>query len=157
MNPKTQHTIHDLQCNMADMTFQKYQKELYSLRNCPDEYSEDDMEEDKLLLGLLQSGEKYGDVRHPKVSLVPPLCGATNQVVQDNFYHSALRPIFEFVQSTPTGVWLITHSLGYSPQVTLRDFSGNPLFGQITVINTNTIEITFTSLVSGKAYLYPPQ
>lgn len=157
MNPKTQHTIHDLLCTMADMTFQKYQKELYSLRDCPDEYSEDNMEEDKLLLGLLQSGEKCGDARHPKVISTPQLCSTSNQVLQDSFYQSSLRPSFEFVQSTPTGVWLITHSLGYIPQVSLRDFSDNLLLGQVTAINNNTIEITFAFLASGKAYLYPPQ
>lgn len=157
MNPKTQHTIHDLQCTMADMTFQKYQKELYSLRDCPDEYSEDEMQEDKLFLGLLQSGETCGNARHPKVISTPQLCGASNQVIQDSFYQSALRPSFEFVQSTPTDVWLITHSLGYVPQVTLRDFSNNPLLGQVIAINNNTIEITFTFLTSGKAYLYSPK
>lgn len=157
MQAKRQHTIHDLQCGMADMIYQKYQQDLYSLKACVDDYNTEVMEEDKLLLDVLQSDTRCGDVRHPKVVSVPLLCAATNQTTIDSFYSPTRKSSFEFVQSTPTGVWLITHSLGYNPQVVIVDFSGHNLTGQIQYINTNTLQITFTSLLSGKAYLYPTQ
>jgi hypothetical protein len=50
-------------------------------------------------------------------------------------------------------VWNITHNLGYNPSVDIIDNGGNSIEGDISYTNTNTLTITFTSLVSGFAYL----
>lgn len=146
MNPKVKHNIHDLQCKMAEAVHQKYQKDLYSLSACENDYDESQMQEDKLILGLLQSGVICKGKQH--VPKVPILIG--NQVDIDNFHN----PSFTFVQAVATGVWLIRHNLNCNPQIQVRDVQGNSITGQVSYINSTLVQITFNTLIAGKAYLY---
>lgn len=50
-------------------------------------------------------------------------------------------------------VWTINHNLGYKPSVDIIDNGGNSIEGDISYTDTNSLTITFTSLVSGFAYL----
>lgn len=55
--------------------------------------------------------------------------------------------------TNPQAVWTINHNLGFVPNVQIEDCTGCDIEGVITIINTNTLTITFTQPVAGKAYL----
>lgn len=55
--------------------------------------------------------------------------------------------------NNPQTVWVITHNLGYVPNVFIEDCTGCDIEGVITVLNNSTITISFSQPVAGKAYL----
>ena len=62
---------------------------------------------------------------------------------------------FVFTQdcAQPQLVWNINHNLNLVPNVWTVDCNGNNIQGTTAVINNNTITITFSTAVAGKAYL----
>lgn len=58
-----------------------------------------------------------------------------------------------FTQNSPQTTWNITHTLGYSPNVTIVDSGGNVVEGDIQYVDITTIVATFSSAFSGTAYL----
>lgn len=60
---------------------------------------------------------------------------------------------FTYHQTTPLSVWTINHNLGYVPNVWSTDSSGVNIEGTVTVIDINTITLTFSQPFSGWAYL----
>lgn len=48
--------------------------------------------------------------------------------------------------------WTLTHSLGYYPNVTVINTSGNVCWGQIAHISTASLNISFNENVSGTGY-----
>jgi hypothetical protein len=64
---------------------------------------------------------------------------------------------FTYVQNcaNPQTVWNINHNLGHTPNVWAEDCSDTPvnIEGTVTVINPNTITLTFSTAQAGKAYL----
>lgn len=60
---------------------------------------------------------------------------------------------FSFTQNTPSTIWEIIHNLGYIPNIRTEDMDGYDIDGVINIININHITITFSSPISGKAYL----
>lgn len=56
-------------------------------------------------------------------------------------------------QAVPASVWVITHSLGYQPNVTVSDSAGTVTEGDITYDSATQITLTFTTSFAGKAYL----
>lgn len=60
---------------------------------------------------------------------------------------------FIFTQSIPADTWVITHSLGKKPSVTVVDSGDNIVVGDVTYIDENALTITFVGAFSGKAYL----
>lgn len=61
--------------------------------------------------------------------------------------------VYTHTQSTASNTWSIGHNLGVYPQVTAIDNAGNEIFGDITYISPDIIEIVYSSAVSGIAYL----
>ncbi len=55
--------------------------------------------------------------------------------------------------SSPNTTWTINHNLGLYPSVTTVDSSGDVIIGEVSYTNNNTIVITFSEAVSGKAFL----
>jgi hypothetical protein len=55
--------------------------------------------------------------------------------------------------NNPSATWIISHKLGFVPNVWVEDCSGNDISGTLTAPDNNTIIITFSSAVAGKAYL----
>lgn len=90
----------------------------------------------------------------PVVVTVTP---TTPQPVQVNqIYAGAINtPVvaYHFVQNTPSSSWVITHNLGWIPNVTVQDSAGNIVEGEITYTNTKQLTVTFSSAFSGNAYL----
>lgn len=56
-------------------------------------------------------------------------------------------------QTTASDVWVIAHNLDKYPSVTIVDTGGSVVVGEITYIDTNTIQLQFAGAFSGTAYL----
>jgi len=57
------------------------------------------------------------------------------------------------VQNSPSDVWNVNHMLGKIPDVTIEDSEGVVINGVIDHIDTNVLQIHFSSPVIGKAYV----
>lgn len=56
-------------------------------------------------------------------------------------------------QAIPSATWVITHSLGGFPNITVIDSSDREVVGDVVYTDLNTITVTFAAAFSGKAYL----
>ena len=65
----------------------------------------------------------------------------------------AYTPAYVFTQITPSDTWVIEHSLGWNPNVTVIDSAGTNVEGDIEYVSENSITLTFVSGFSGTAYL----
>lgn len=59
----------------------------------------------------------------------------------------------EFTQATASATWVITHSLGGKPQVTIVDSADTHVFGDVQYNSNTQVTVTFSAAFSGKAYL----
>jgi hypothetical protein len=60
---------------------------------------------------------------------------------------------FEFSQGQAATTWVITHTLGGKPSVTIVDSADTHVFGDVTYNSTTQITVNFSAAFSGKAYL----
>ena len=62
---------------------------------------------------------------------------------------------FVFTQncSDPQAIWYINHNLNLVPNVWAEDCNGDNISGVVDVVDNDTITLTFSSPVAGKAYL----
>jgi len=62
---------------------------------------------------------------------------------------------FTFIQNCgdPQAIWYINHNLNLIPNAWAEDCNGDNISGTLDVVNNNTITLTFSSPVAGKAYL----
>lgn len=62
---------------------------------------------------------------------------------------------FVFIQNCadPQAIWNINHNLNIVPNVWAEDCNGDNISGVIDVVDNDTITLTFSSPVAGKAYL----
>ena len=60
---------------------------------------------------------------------------------------------FVFTQATPSTEWVITHSLGGKPSVTVVDSADTVVVGEVKYDSNTQVTITFTAAFSGFAYL----
>lgn len=62
---------------------------------------------------------------------------------------------FVFTQNcgNPQAIWYINHNLSIVPNVWAEDCNGDNISGVVDVVDNNTITLTFSSPVAGKAYL----
>lgn len=60
---------------------------------------------------------------------------------------------FTYVQSTPDVNWLINHSLGKHPSVSIVDENGNMIMADVNYIDLQNLQITFSQPLSGQAFL----
>ena len=58
-----------------------------------------------------------------------------------------------FTQGAASDSWVITHSLGGHPSVTVVNSTGTVVIGTVTYNSTSEIQIDFTAPFSGTAYL----
>lgn len=56
-------------------------------------------------------------------------------------------------QSAPSTTWLLTHGLGYYPNVHIIDSSGRTVIAPVSYPTPETVQITFTAPFSGTAFL----
>jgi hypothetical protein len=70
-----------------------------------------------------------------------------------NKYFTVERVSYEHDQGAASNSWIVTHNLGFKPNVTVIDSAGNIVEGEITYTNSNSLTVSFASAFSGKAYL----
>jgi len=59
---------------------------------------------------------------------------------------------FRYSQAAPSLRWTFTHNLKYLPAVTVVDSAGTELFGDVTYLDDQNIQIDFAYPVAGFAY-----
>lgn len=55
-------------------------------------------------------------------------------------------------QAVPADVWTVTHNLGFHPSVTTFDSAGSEQIGSIQHIDVNSLTVSYTVPLGGKAY-----
>ena len=60
---------------------------------------------------------------------------------------------FEFDQMSASATWVIAHSLGKYPSVTVVDSSGAVVEGYVDYTDANTLTVSFSAAFAGTAYL----
>ena len=60
---------------------------------------------------------------------------------------------YEHIQDVAADSWVITHNLGFKPNVTVIDSAGTIYEGEIAYTNTSTLTVSFSAAFSGKAFL----
>lgn len=60
---------------------------------------------------------------------------------------------YSHTQSATSTTWVIAHNLDFYPNVTVFNSSGEMVEGTVTHTSPSTLTITFSSAISGKAYL----
>lgn len=58
-----------------------------------------------------------------------------------------------FVQNTPLQVWTITHNLSRFPSITVVNSALDEVEGDVTYLDSNSIQVSFSGAFSGTAYL----
>lgn len=58
-----------------------------------------------------------------------------------------------YIQSTPSDMWIINHSLNRMPAVHTIDNTGDEIIGEVSYESESRIVIIFSESVSGKAFL----
>ena len=56
-------------------------------------------------------------------------------------------------QGVASATWTVTHNLNKFPSVTIVDSNEEQIFGVVDYQSANTIVLTFSAAISGKAYL----
>ena len=56
-------------------------------------------------------------------------------------------------QGVASSTWTVTHNLNKFPSVTIVDSNEEQIFGVVDYQSANTIVLTFSAAISGKAYL----
>jgi hypothetical protein len=59
---------------------------------------------------------------------------------------------FVYEQNMPTNMWTVEHELSKYPAVTVVDTAGSVVDGKVEYLDLNTVQLTFNSAFSGKAY-----
>jgi len=70
-----------------------------------------------------------------------------------NLYFTPARVSFIHTQGVASTTWNITHNLNFHPNVTAQDSAGNIVEGEIAFTNTVSLILSFSSPISGSAYL----
>jgi len=60
---------------------------------------------------------------------------------------------YTHTQGAASASWVITHNLGWNPNVTVQDSALTTVEGNVNYTNANSLTITFSGAFSGKAYL----
>jgi hypothetical protein len=60
---------------------------------------------------------------------------------------------YKFEQQSAVNIWNIIHNLNFNPNITVLDYSGNTIECDISHVSANQVRLTFSSVVSGYAYL----
>lgn len=100
---------------------------------------------------LMKTGTHWEN--KPQSAIVPDLSGyATTEYVDNVLAEVDTDKHFYFTQMTPAITWTITHGLNKYPSVMVVDSAGTEVIGEIHYVDLNTVQITFSSGFSGKAF-----
>lgn len=60
---------------------------------------------------------------------------------------------FEFTQAAPSAVWVVAHSLGFKPSVSVASVGGVIVTAEVAHLSDNALEIRFNVPFAGTAHL----
>jgi hypothetical protein len=60
---------------------------------------------------------------------------------------------YEHTQSSVSDVWVVNHTLGFNPAVTVLNNSGEVVHGEVQYTGEQQVTIRFTAPFTGKVYL----
>jgi len=85
--------------------------------------------------------------------------GGNGNLIKDSYYDmisfvlaSNTDKTFVFTQTVPSTTWIVNHDLNKFPSVSIVNINNVSLYGEITYIDENNIQLEFTSGFAGKAY-----
>ena len=104
---------------------------------------------------LLDAEVTMVDANHVTVTfLTQPLHAVGVVVAAGTPGGGAAAQTYQYSQAVASGVWTITHNLGYYPNVAVVDSAGTQIFpGSMVYNSVNQVTLTFSSAVGGFAYL----
>jgi hypothetical protein len=130
----------------------KYIRDFYGIRSPKRDYELDIVRRLRRSIDLIKS--QYAcdcDSELVEIEYLPE-AGRSNITNVYNFCQTGGKT-FVFTQSFASSVWVITHDLGYYPNVTTEDHIGADIEGVVTYVSENELTITFSTDFIGKAYL----
>ena len=71
----------------------------------------------------------------------------------DNLYFTTARVSYVHTEGTANSSWVITHNLGFYPNITVKDSAGSVVEGEIVYDSANQVTLNFQAAFSGAAYL----
>jgi len=122
---------------------------------------------------IQQSPNKIDVVMQPLVSRIPielsmtkpgpkgePGLSAYEVWIEDGNVGSATDYLTSVGSSTfihdqiaSSNTWVISHGLGKYPSVSIVDTGNTVIIGDVVYLSTNELQVSFTAIFSGKAYL----
>jgi hypothetical protein len=66
---------------------------------------------------------------------------------------AALAGTYIHDQVTPSDTWVVTHWLGFNPNVTTVDSANTRIEGELFYLDLNSLELQFSVPIGGRAYL----
>ena len=70
-----------------------------------------------------------------------------------NLYYTPERVSYFHTQAVTSSSWVITHNLGFYPNIVVQDSASSIVEGEIVYDSVNQVTLNFQSAFSGKAYL----
>ena len=70
-----------------------------------------------------------------------------------NLYFTPDRVAYQHIQGSSSSTWVITHNLGFYPNIVVQDSAYSVVEGEITYNSVNQVTLTFQAAFSGMAYL----
>ena len=71
----------------------------------------------------------------------------------ENLYFTTARVAYVHTEGTANSSWVITHNLGFYPNITVKDSAGSIVEGEIVYNSANQVTLNFQAAFSGVAYL----
>ena len=71
----------------------------------------------------------------------------------ENLYFTVGRVAYQHTQSTTSSSWVITHNLGFYPNIVVQDSANSIVEGEIVYDSANQVTLNFQAAFSGMAYL----
>ena len=81
--------------------------------------------------------------------------GSTDDLPEgvSNLYFNVDRVSYIHTQGVSSSSWVITHNLGFYPNITTKDSAGSIVEGEIVYDSANQVTLNFQAAFSGMAYL----
>lgn len=157
----------DIVCEYSQLVYDEFLRKVYGINSCANDQLYENKEDYKLELaikssGLLsvaeleESGIKVRDLEN--VRGYGNLYNVSNNTYITNNYTTTINEYtatgYVHNQVVASSVWTIIHGLGFCPNVTVIDTTGQEIKGQVNYnSDCSVVTITFNSAIAGKAYL----
>ena len=136
--------VSELKCKMAASVYHKFIKESYGITDCCGEYDHNEIDDTKLLIQLYCGPFNIDDIRNGFKEYKPKERNKVDIKPKSFYVHN---------QADESEIWYVTHNLNRNPNVNVFDNDNNKIVGIIEYTTSNSLNITFSSAKSGKAYL----